>query len=232
MTIKLYELALADGTQLSPYVWRVKYALAYKGLACETAQVGFTDIPRLFGGPHLTVPIIEDGGKVVSDSWAIADHLEAAYPEAPSLFATPAERSLTRLFDAWFLPNVSAVGFRLVALDIYRRLRPADQPYFLKTREQRLGVTLDSLEAGREERESAFRNALQPLRARLAEDPYLAGLEPGYADYIAWSLFRWIGAVAERPPLTHDDSLGDWIGRGFACYGGLGVPEPARPLLG
>jgi glutathione S-transferase len=231
MTIRLYDLVLADGAPLSPYVWRTKYALAHKGLAFEVQPVGFTDIKGLFGDPHRTVPIIEDGGRVVSDSWAIADYLEAAYPDTPRLFATPAERSLTRLFDAWFLPAAAVCGFRLVALDIYRLLGAADRPYFRETREQRLGAPLESLEQGRGEREAAFSKALQPLRAVLADRPYLAGAAPGYADYIGWGLLRWVGAVATEPPFAKDDGLAVWVERGFALHGGLGVPRSPRPLF-
>ncbi|MGB3809517.1 MAG: glutathione S-transferase family protein, partial [Parvibaculum sp.] len=32
MTIRLYELVTADGRAISPFVWRIKYALAHKGL--------------------------------------------------------------------------------------------------------------------------------------------------------------------------------------------------------
>ena len=34
--IRLYELVLENGRSASPYVWRIRYALAHKGLPCET----------------------------------------------------------------------------------------------------------------------------------------------------------------------------------------------------
>ena len=35
--VRLYELALEDGRSASPFVWRIRYALAHKGISFETA---------------------------------------------------------------------------------------------------------------------------------------------------------------------------------------------------
>jgi hypothetical protein len=34
--VRLYELALANGRSASPFVWRIRYALAHKGIGFET----------------------------------------------------------------------------------------------------------------------------------------------------------------------------------------------------
>jgi len=39
--------------------------------------------------PAAQVPIIQDGDKVVNDSFAIAQYLERTYPDRPSLFGGP-----------------------------------------------------------------------------------------------------------------------------------------------
>jgi glutathione S-transferase len=39
--------------------------------------------------PPAQVPIIQDGDKVVNDSFAIAQYLERTYPDRPSLFGGP-----------------------------------------------------------------------------------------------------------------------------------------------
>jgi len=229
-TITLYDLVLQDGTPFSPFVWRVKYALAHKGLAFTTVPVGYLDVPTLCGGGHRTVPIIDDAGEVVGDSWRIVDFLDARYGD-PRILATRTERAMVRLIDHWYAAKVAPVIFRLVALHILIELRPADQDYFRRTREQRIGATLESLESERAARIDSLRELLGPLRTSLAEGPFLAGESPNYADYIAFSAFRWIGAVTPVPVLKADDPLAAWVRRGYGLFGGLGFPEPRRRLI-
>ena len=57
--IRLYELVLDNGRSASPYVWRIRYALAHKGLPCELVPVGFTEIPAIFGDRFKTLPVLE-----------------------------------------------------------------------------------------------------------------------------------------------------------------------------
>jgi glutathione S-transferase len=73
-------------------VWRVRYALAHKGLAFESVPLGFTKIQRAFSGQFKTLPVIEDGPTMLAESWDIAEYLERTYPAKP-LFAGPAEQS-------------------------------------------------------------------------------------------------------------------------------------------
>jgi hypothetical protein len=40
---RLYELVLDNGWSASPYVWRIRYALAHKGVPCEPVPLGFTE---------------------------------------------------------------------------------------------------------------------------------------------------------------------------------------------
>ena len=57
--------------------------------------MGFTEKQKIAFAQSQTVPVIHDGTKVVKDSWAIAEHLDAAYPDKP-LFSTT-RRSLRAL---------------------------------------------------------------------------------------------------------------------------------------
>src|SRR4051794_33462188 len=98
--IRLFDLRGRDDRRPSPYCWRIKFALSHKGLPFEAVPVGFTDIPTLLGGAYETVPIIDDGGRTVGDSWAIADYLDEAYPDRPRLFGSPTERELCRYVEA------------------------------------------------------------------------------------------------------------------------------------
>ena len=220
---RLYELVVDNGLAISPYVWRIRYALAHKGLLCETVSLGFTEIAKTFGGRFKTVPVIEQGDTMLAESWDIAEHLDQAFPERPALFAGPAEHAMVRLTEAWFSAEIMRKMFLIYALDIHNAIRPEDRAYFRRSREERLkGITLEQATADRESRLPALRSALAPLRAHLSRFPYLGGAAPNYADYIVLGAFLWVAGVSTLPLLAHDDSLRAWLDRGFDLYGGLG----------
>jgi glutathione S-transferase len=229
---RLYELVLDNGCSISPYVWRIRYALAHKGVPHESVPLGFTEIPTAFGGRFKTVPVIEHGGTTLAESWDIAEYLDRALPGQPALFAGPAEQAMVRLTDAWFSAEVLRKMFGVYVLDIHNAVRPEDRPYFRRTREQRLkGQTLEAFTADRESRLPALRDSLMPLRAHLKRFPYLGGSAPNYADYIALGAFLWVAGVSTLPLLAHDDTLRPWIDRGFDLYGGLGRDPRQKTLF-
>ena len=61
---------------------------------------GFTEKQKIAFAQSQTVPVIHDGAKVVKDSWAIAGHLEAAYPDKP-LFKDETALSYARFVAGW-----------------------------------------------------------------------------------------------------------------------------------
>jgi glutathione S-transferase len=229
---RLYELVIDNGLAVSPYVWRIRYALAHKGLLCETVSLGFTEIANSFNGRFKTVPVIEQGDTMLAESWDIAEHLDQAFPERPALFAGPAEHAMVRLTDAWFSAEILRKMFGVYALDIHDAARPQDRPYFRQSREQRLkGATLEEFTADRAARLPALRDALTPLRAHLSRFPYLGGSAPNYADYIALGAFRWAASVSTLPLLAAHDTLRPWIDRGFDLYDGLGRDPRMKTLF-
>jgi glutathione S-transferase len=228
--IVLYEIVLANGRSMSPFVWRVHYALAHKGLPVQTVALGFTEIASVCGGRFKTVPIIEDGTTAVCDSWDIVDYLERTYPARP-LFATPAEYASVRFFDAWFTTEVLRRMFGICALNIHDNARPEDRQYFRSSRETRLKTTLESFVADREARLPQLREALTPLRQHLGRYPFIGGEAPSYADYIALGAFQWVASVSDLPLLAADDALAAWLNRGFDLYGGIGRDPRMKPLV-
>lgn len=224
----LHDLALLDDRRMSPYCWRSKYALAHKGLEFEARPLGFLDIPRLHGGAHKTVPVLEDDGRVVADSWAIADHLDAAYPERPRLFASPTERAMCRFTEAWLFSSVVPLLFPMLALDIHDHARPEDRAYFRDSRERGLGVSLEAAAAGREGKLEAVRTSLSPIRMTLTiqGQTFLGGERPGYADYTAAGILLWAASVSPLPLLTRDDPVFAWFERVRDLHGGLGRSAP------
>src|SRR5712671_6627347 len=77
MTLIMYERVGADGRRPSPFSWRIRYALAHKGIEPEFRHVRFADVETIRGlsGQHF-VPIVTDGDRVIHDSWDIACYLE------------------------------------------------------------------------------------------------------------------------------------------------------------
>lgn len=229
---RLYELVLDNGRSASPYVWRIRYALAHKGIFCESVPLGFTEIAAAFKGRFKTVPVLEHGDAMLAESWDIAEYLDEAFPGRPALFAGAAEHAMVRLTDAWFSAEVTRKMFLIYVLDIHNAARPEDRPYFRRTREARLkGRTLEEVTAGRAERLPALRDALAPLRAHLSRFPYLGGGAPNYADYVVLGAFLWVASVSTLPMLAHDDALRPWIDRCIDLYGGLGSDTRMKTLF-
>ena len=231
---RLYELVLANGVSASPFVWRVRYALAHKGLPFESVPLGFTDIPKVFAGRCKTVPVLAEGDETIVDSWDIVDYLERAHPDQPHLFSGPAEYAMVRLFDAYFSVDIIRKFFNLYALDIHDAARNEDRTYFRESREQRFlkGIPLETYVAGREARLPSLREALTPLRLRLSRSPFLGGSTPNYADYIAFGAFQWVASVNTLPPLAKDDQpLRSWLDRVADLYDGLGRDPRMKPLF-
>lgn len=231
--VRLYELALQNGRSASPFVWRIRYALAHKGIAFESVPLGFTDIPKAFGGRFKTVPVLQHGAVMLAESWDIAEYLDRAFADRPALFSSHAEIAMVRLMDAWFTVEVLRKLFRLYVLDIHNAARPEDRAYFRQSRELRTkGATLEAFTADRESRLPAVREALAPLRMQLARFSYLGGGTPNYADYIAFGTFQWVASVSTLPLLAHDDEvLRTWLDRGFDLYGGVGRDSRMHSLF-
>jgi glutathione S-transferase len=229
--LRLYELVLANGRSASPYVWRVRYAMAHKGLPCESVPLGFTEIQRVFAGRFKTVPVLEDGETQLAESWDIVEYLDRVFPERP-LFSSPAEHAMVRLFDMWFSIEVQRRMIGVYVLDVHNAARAEDRGYFRQSREARFKAPLEALVADRASRLPALREAFQPLRLHLARFPYLGGASPNYADYIALASLQWVGSVSTLPLLGADDeALRAWLQRGFDLYGGLGRDPRLQPLV-
>jgi len=218
----LYDLSGTDDRRFSPYCWRVKLALAHKGLAYETAAVPFTGIPGVLGGRFKTVPILDDGGTIVADSLAIADYLEDTYHGRPSLYGGPGGRAAARFVDRWAVTQLHSGVLRIVIRDIHDRLEPADQGYFRETREKRFATTLEALEDKSAARVEAVRAALEPLRATLALQPFIGGEGPLMPDYIVFGTLQWARITSPVAILAEGDPVHAWFERCLDLYEGIG----------
>jgi glutathione S-transferase len=226
-TLRLYDLQVRDDRRPSPFCWRIKYALAHKGLPFEAVPTALTDIPSIAGGAHKTVPIIEDGGKTVGDSWAIADYLDEAYPDRPRLFGSAAERELCRFVEASLFVSAGKSLLMSYLKDIHDHALERDRAYFRQSREKLFGRTLEELASERAERIEAARAGFDSVRLTLKGGaPFLSGAHPGYADYIVAGFLLWIASIATAPLLMSDDPLLAWLVRMQDIYDGLGRKSP------
>ncbi|HEX5319991.1 MAG TPA: glutathione S-transferase family protein [Stellaceae bacterium] len=228
MPITMYDLAGSEAERrFSPFCWRTRMALAHKGLAVETVPWRFTEKDKLPAPNDGRVPVIVDGGEVVHDSSAIADYLDARYPDRPSLFGGDAGKGLAKFVQNW-TETVLQVGLiRLVVLDIWKHVGPADQAYFRQSREARFGATLEDVVKGREANLPGFRASLEPLRRTVERQDFVAGAAPNYADYVVFGAFQWARAISDFEVLAADDPVRAWRGRMLDLHGGLARRSPA-----
>lgn len=207
----LYDLAAREECRISPYCWRAKMALAHKELEFETRAVPFTGIPGILDGSHKTVPVLDDDGTVVPDSFRIALHLEAAYPDRPTLFGGVGGEAMARFVEQWANIAVNASIMPLIVKDVHDTVLPEDQGYFRETREKRLGRTLEEVQAGREDRLETVRKALEPARKTLQVQPFLGGDGPLFADYILFGTLQWARLGSELQILEAGDPVLEWF---------------------
>lgn len=228
MAIELFELQGVNGRRYSLFSWRARMALAHKGLAFESRPVKVVDKTAIAFSGQARVPILRDGATVVSDSWKIAEHLERAFPERPSLFGGAGGHALARFVNAWTDRQLVAAVVPCLMLDNIAALEPDDAAHLRAGVEKATGKTLEELAAGREASLKSFARLLDPLRATLRAQPFLSGEAPAYADYIVFSVLQWARIASATPPLPPDDPLWPWFGRLLDAHGGLGRTEPAR----
>jgi glutathione S-transferase len=228
MSIVLYELCGRDPARVfSPHCWKARMALVHKGLAFETRPTPFTQIPAIAGGFSTTVPVIEDDGTLVRDSFDIALYLERTYPDRPTLFGGPGGEATARFVERWCQFVVQGPLLRLIVADIHAVLDAPDQLYFRKDREAKLGKPLEDIQAGREERLEAFRDLLRPLREMLAFQPFIGGGAPLFADYVVFGALQWARVASPFKILADDDPVADWFARCLALHDGMGLKTRA-----
>lgn len=228
MTIILYDLCARDeDRRFSPHCWKARMALAHKGLPYESRGVPFTRIKEIGNGFSPTVPVIDDNGTMIRDSFDIALYLEQKYPDRPTLFGGAGGEAMARFVEAWAMASVHPPLLGLIVKDIHDILDDPDQAYFRESREKRLGKTLEAVQEGREGRLAAFQAALTPLRNMLAKQPFIGGQGPLFADYLVFGPLQWARVSSPFVRLADDDPVKDWFERCLDLHGGIGRGMPA-----
>lgn len=188
-------------------------ALLHKSLPFEAIPWRFTEKDAIaFSGQGL-VPVLVDGAHTVFEKWTIAEYLEDAYPDRPSLFGGESGRALAYFVTNWTSSAIAGNAIKLILMDIFDIIHQKDKEYFRRSREQQFGMPLEAVVQDREARVEELRRNLQPLRASLARTPYLSGNSPGWADYVAFGPFQWARSVSPFALVNSDDPIFEWRSR-------------------
>ena len=230
MSLIFYERVGHEGRRPSPFSWRIRYALAHKGVDFEVREVRFADVEtiRSLSGQHLT-PVISDGDTVVHETWDIACYLEDRFPDRPSLFGGAAGRGMARLINLWSDTQLGVPLRRVIYADFPAVLDAGDRAYFRASRERDLGMSLEAACSDPAAKLMAFQQACAPLERTLAGQPFICGSAPAYADYIVFSVFQMARLGSPKEVVAEGSAINPWRARMIAFYGNLGERFPGYP---
>ncbi|WP_315920340.1 glutathione S-transferase family protein [Mesorhizobium sp. SP-1A] len=229
MTILLYDLVGVDESRpYSPHCWKVRMALAHKGLDFCTIPTRFIEVPAVENGVSKTIPVIRDGDRVIADSFDIALYLEEAYPDRPSLFGGEGGKAVARFVERWLQTRLHPFLGSAALMELLRAQDAENRIYFRQSREARYGKTLEGATAERDAHLPAFRKRLEPLRSMLEFQPFIGGQSPLFADYIVFGAMQWVRVISSYAFLDRDDTLvRNWFERCLDLHGGVGRAVPA-----
>lgn len=226
--IELFEVCGKDPMLVfSPFCWRVRLALAHKGLKAKSRPVTYSDKAQIaFSGQDL-LPIIRDGVTCLHDSFSIISYLDQKYPAA-SLGLGSIAKHRALLIDRIAHQDLLFGLFRLLVLRILPLLSPSDSDYFRTKHERLLGMTLEVF-ADQIVGHELVENALQPLEAQLQSAAFLDGDEPGAVDVLIGGFFFWAW-VLRLSPWEHYPAVCAWFARMVTRYEAQHGPIHCAPL--
>ncbi|PNG25041.1 glutathione S-transferase family protein [Methylocella silvestris] len=226
-TLTLYELAGADpALRFSSHCWKIRMALAHKGLDVLRLPWRFTETEALAFSGQSRVPVLVNGAETIADSWRIALYLDERFPDAPSLFGVADAIAPVRFINSWADGALSPAIGRIILRDIHDRLGDADRVYFRASREIRYGQSLEDVVADRPTQLANLKRVLAPLRETLKHQPFLSGEAPAYADYCVFGMFMWARCVSPVELIEKEDVVFAWRDRLLDAFGGLARSAP------
>lgn len=168
----------------SPYARKVQTLLDLIGVRYELVEVPYGDrneLAQLTGG-YIYVPVLVDGGKVITESRDICEHLLARGDAAwlvPSALAGPVW-GYAEFTDG----SLEDVLFRIASPAVRDAWGTAfDRALYVLVKERKFGA--GCVDAWERDREGLFTRAhrlLAPTLRTLSEQPFLFGDTPTFAD--------------------------------------------------
>ena len=229
ITIQFFDLEGLDGKRFSPFGWRVRMALAHKGLESTSIVegVGFSEKYKLEFSNQELVPVIKDDDMIISDSWDIAVYMEKSYDSSSSLFGTTGDFSQVKFISSWVDSQLHPLIARCVVRDILDVISPSEHEYFRSSREKRFGKRLEDVVADRENTRTILKQTLYPIRKALEIAPFLGGENPNFSDYAIFGAFMWAKVTSSFQLLESSDPIYNWRERMLSLYDGLAKKAPA-----
>lgn len=219
MALKFYDLCGRDEQlRFSPFCWRVRMALAHKGLEFTTQPWRFQDKQALEFAHYDKVPVLCDGDQVVTDSFEIMRYLDQAYPDAP-LLGEGVSYQRVLLFKYFVERSVTPALFRIVGMDLLAAVHPDDRAYFRETREARFGCTLEEF-CQPEQGKQQLAQVLVPVRELLRESAFLDGDAPSGSDYLLFGSMMWAHVVSLQALAEPGDPVNEWFKRMLNAHDG------------
>ncbi|MCR9104134.1 MAG: glutathione S-transferase family protein [Gammaproteobacteria bacterium] len=206
---------ILHGANSSPYVRKVRVALAFKGIEYDnTQQVPFgAPAEYVEKSPLSKVPCWEEDDLILPDSSVILSYLEHRYPEPPLLPAEPGPRARALWFeeyaDGYMMPTlVGGVFFQRVVMPLV---------FKQETNEDVVHKTLNEL----------MPKILDYLTQCLADDEFMVGGAFSIADIALASPFVNLAIAGEKIDAQRHPEMAAYIERIFAleCYAPIVAEE-------
>ncbi|KAJ7164636.1 hypothetical protein C8R43DRAFT_987643 [Mycena crocata] len=198
----------APGIAWSPNTWKTRYALNYKGLAYKTVWVEYPDIADLCkeigaketmirkdGSPYYSLPIIHDPntGAIISDSFRIAEYLDATYADTPKVIPAGTHTLQKTYMVAYDKATEPLIRFVIPA--VAGILRPRSEEFFVRTREASFGKKLQDVVPTGEASEKALKEleaGFDKVNGWMKEgDPFVMGETVSFADFMLAGELHW-----------------------------------------
>ena len=204
------------GFSFSPFVMKVRRYLELKRLPYDYVEVPYLDRRELLAltGGTVHVPVLEDGGTVVTDSARITAWLDEHH--APSLRADP----LAVLIEGWAENVLEDVAFRIACPLIEPELprlfggRDDARALWRLFKERKFGP--GCIEAWARDAEVLNRRAselLQPLAVKVQSQPFLLGATASLADVAVYGQLAFLELASPRWVVDRAPGLVPWFRR-------------------
>lgn len=200
-------LPILHGANISPYVRKVRVALAYKGIEYNNTQQSPFGAPDEFvaKSPMSKIPCWEEGELILPDSSVILGYLEHRYPDPPLLHAEPGKRARALWFEEYADTRmgecIPAVFFQRVVM-----------PNILKWETDEAAVALLL--------EKKVPEVLDYLSSCLGDDEFMVGGEFSIADIAITSPFVNFMLAGEKVDVNRWPEFASYVQRVHAlpCY--------------
>ena len=159
---------------------------------------------------------------MLSDSWAIALHLEDSVGSGRSLFGGEKGKAHALFINNWASFGLQPLLLQIMILELFERLQDRDKAYFRESREKRFGRSLEDHAALADEAKQRLPAMLAPLSMTLNSQAWLGGDVPSYADYIALGAFQWVRTSSSFDlPGFAGEKVADWHAAMLDLHDGL-----------